>query len=843
MRKEGQIASLIDNNNTMQVIGCLIKNPMLLADPKVSISTDLDFTDKLHKLVYSAIYNLYNSGVTSITSIDIDNYLSKFTVNYEYYKKKNGLQYLNDAEDFAQTENFWYYYDRFKKLSALRTLKKSGYDISPVYNEKVTSGAEEIEMEKKFEEMRLSDIFDKIKGNLDTIEKMYRVSRSDRTSTAHENIDELLNSFRSNPEVGYPLYNDIMNTVVRGKRKGKMYLSSSTSGSGKAIPVDTILPTVSGYRKAGDIKVGDYLFGRNGFITQVRKVYPQPDEKEIWIVKFEDGRITQCCEDHLWQWYDEENERNISSTKEIAAKLAEGRKAKIPLCEALSYPDRKLSIDPYLMGIFLNKGNFYEKKLTLVTQFEETVEEVEKISGWKREHADCSYCWNFKDSSGKLVLTEQFLREYPSLINTGVDERFIPSDFLYAGVLQRKALFQGLIGISKIVDKEGSYVCGSAQMQRDFATLCYELGYKAKMYSQEQLWEKPYFLIDYTIVTGWNTNQIVSITPSGEYAQMVCFTVDRADGLFIGQDAVVLHNTRAMVGEMCHTVYPYRYDRTLDKWIEVGNGQKALIILTEMEAEEIQTMIPAYLADINEEHILQGRYSADEEKRLECAKAIIKKYPYFYIEQIVNPDVLQLQSVIRYYIQNFGTEYIYYDYIFSSTNLLNEYRDLKIREDVSLLLLSNGLKEMATEYNVYVRTATQLNANATETEGMRKPILRNQNMLRGSKAIADKIDVGYITMPVLPEEEKRLEPVCKKLYMPMPTHVSDIYKNRRGRYTNLRIWHSFDLGTCRMTDLFATDINLEPVGMQIVKYVFNEDEKQYTTEELMAVLNGQCEKT
>ena len=55
--------------------------------------------------------------MNKITPIDIDNYLSAFSVNYDYYKNSNGLQYLNDVSNFAQQDNFFYYYDRFKKLS------------------------------------------------------------------------------------------------------------------------------------------------------------------------------------------------------------------------------------------------------------------------------------------------------------------------------------------------------------------------------------------------------------------------------------------------------------------------------------------------------------------------------------------------------------------------------------------------------------------------------------------------------------------------------------------------------------------------------------------------------
>ena len=247
-------------------------------------------------------------------------------------------------------------------------------------------------------------------------------------------------------------------------------------------------------------------------------------------------------------------------------------------------------------------------------------------------------------------------------------------------------------------------------------------------------------------------------------------------------------------------------------------------------------MIPAYLADVNEEHILQGTYEDDEEERVKCAIEIMKAYPYFYIEQIPDPNVAQIQSLIRFYVQNYGIEYVFYDYIFSSPGLLSEYRDLKIREDVALLMLSNGLKEIATECNVYVRSATQLNASGLENDS-KNPKVRNQNMLRGSKAVSDKIDVGYITMPITMEESAKLEPVCQKFCLPLPTHVSDIYKNRRGRYTAVRVWHNFDLGTCRMQDLFVTDQNFQPINIQIVKYLFGEEEKTFDNDTLLRVIN------
>ena len=41
-----------------------------------------------------------------------------------------------------------------------------------------------------------------------------------------------------------------------------------------------------------------------------------------------------------------------------------------------------------------------------------------------------------------------------------------------------------------------------------------------------------------------------------------------------------------------------------------------------------------------------------------------------------------------------------------------------------------------------------------------------------------------------------------------PNIVTDVYKNRRGRWTNIRIWSYYDYGTCRKTDLFITSASM-----------------------------------
>ncbi len=59
--------------------------------------------------------------------------------------------------------------------------------------------------------------------------------------------------------------------------------------------------------------------------------------------------------------------------------------------------------------------------------------------------------------------------------------------------------------------------------------------------------------------------------------------------------------------------------------------------------------------------------------------------------------------------------------------------------------------------------------------------VKNQNLIRGSKAIADKADIGAITLPLNPAEEELGRALALKLGTYIPNFITDIYKNRRGK--------------------------------------------------------------
>ena len=156
--------------------------------------------------------------------------------------------------------------------------------------------------------------------------------------------------------------------------------------------------------------------------------------------------------------------------------------------------------------------------------------------------------------------------------------------------------------------------------------------------------------------------------------------------------------TRFMVGNACAISLPYINDigQIVFRGDDDGtNYQKVLFVTTEQKADEIQTLILAYVSGVNEKKILLGNYTPEEWDRILKALDIIEKFgDNLILEIIPDPSISLVKARLTKYIVQNQVQYICYDYIFSSPGLLSEFRDVEVREDVALMMLSNSLKEI-----------------------------------------------------------------------------------------------------------------------------------------------------
>lgn len=266
--------------------------------------------------------------------------------------------------------------------------------------------------------------------------------------------------------------------------------------------------------------------------------------------------------------------------------------------------------------------------------------------------------------------------------------------------------------------------------------------------------------------------------------------------------------SRSMVADACFLAFPVRFNSLTCTWEQKGSCEKVLYITTEQSIKEIQRMVLAYLTDINESKFRYGNFSDLEKKVVAQALKVLEEYKEnLYITQMPDPSNELIKTTIQNQCTLYGIEYVFFDYIFISTALLKEFKGTQLRNDEILLLLSTTLKNLAVELNVFVMSATQVNANADNNKD-----IRNEASLAGGRATINKADYGFIMARPTNEELSAIEQFTTK-YGKIPNIVTDVYKVRSGEWTQVRIWSYFNLGTLKKEDLFMTDSMLRAVDI------------------------------
>ena len=131
----------------------------------------------------------------------------------------------------------------------------------------------------------------------------------------------------------------------------------------------------------------------------------------------------------------------------------------------------------------------------------------------------------------------------------------------------------------------------------------------------------------------------------------------RLKKLYLRSAATGTGKTRSMIADSCYIGCNKIYDETFG-WISSGPAEPTLFITTEQELEEIQTMMLAFLSNVNEEHILNGEYEEGEEERLAQAAEIIKNSP-IYVEELPDFSLKDVEDKIKKNIREHDVKYVF----------------------------------------------------------------------------------------------------------------------------------------------------------------------------------------
>lgn len=274
--------------------------------------------------------------------------------------------------------------------------------------------------------------------------------------------------------------------------------------------------------------------------------------------------------------------------------------------------------------------------------------------------------------------------------------------------------------------------------------------------------------------------------------------------------------TRVAIKRLLLTSAPYLWDFKKRAFVRNPHTPVAsLYIGTEMDLyTELEPMMWAFLSGVDEDKIHANTLTPDERQRVERAIKILQDTP-LYLEDEENYDISFLSHTIEHYKTEYNIGVVAIDYLELTSALTTEFthttRGMGVREDQVLLNLSTNVKNMAKRFDVAMVGFTQT-TDLARAEGV-----RDQRAVKGARSLPNKCDLGMTSFAPTKQEIELLEPLIEKCGLNngrcVPNIGYNIYKNRGGKFKNIKIWGYQDLGTMEYVDLFCTDESYAPINV------------------------------
>ena len=360
-------------------------------------------------------------------------------------------------------------------------------------------------------------------------------------------------------------------------------------GLGKMEPVSSLIPTPEGFKRMGDIKVGDKIFGSDGKEHNVLKTFPHKD-KEIYRVKFSDGTFAECGLEHLWVVRDSNMRIRKKGWKTMSLKemlesgltyddkkrkedgLNPRSKYEIPVSEPVNYKEKEYFIHPYVLGYCIGDGNMCNGSINIsIPDFEkESVYRIESLLN-KNFHLNedrSTNCPRYRIIENKRSDKNLYIREFKRLkLNIKGNYKFIPEEYKMGSIQQRLDLLRGLMDSDGTIQNNNKIIFNtiSEKLANDVKELVYSLGGVARIHHYDrrkegknieyhvniQIKENPFYLTRkaekyHPTFKKYCTKHIVSAEyVRNEDAQ--CLYVDSEDHTYLtGKSYIVTHNTMSL---------------------------------------------------------------------------------------------------------------------------------------------------------------------------------------------------------------------------------------------------------------------------------------------------------
>jgi replicative DNA helicase len=727
------------------VLGGMMLSKDAIADV-VEVLSPNDFYRPAHEAVYDCILDLYGRGEPA----------DPITVSAELERRGElgrvgGAPYLHTLIATVPTAaNAGYYAEIVAEKSVLRRLVEAGTRIVQLgYN-----GAEGAEID---------EVVDRAQAAI------YEVTER-RMSEDYVSLEELLQptmdeidaiASRGGSSLGVPTGFVDLDEVTNGLHPGQMVIVAARPGVGKALALDTPLPTPSGWTTMGEVAAGDQLLGANGRPIRVAAATEVLRDRPCYEVEFSDGTVITADAQHQWVTETRADRRStggrigsaVRTTGQLAASLrcgtADGRvDHSVVLAEPLDLPERELALPPYVLGAWLGDGHSDSARLTtadpeIVWHIESEDIEVAPDGGLAPARPDCG-----QPSSGTRLSQE--CRNHHGTVQAvlrslGVlGAKHVPADYLRAGRSQRRALLAGLLDTDGTVTPSGSvrFSVTNQRLAHDAHDLIVGLGYRATMRTRRVPGRSGESSTAYTLTftthdrVFWlerkhllhkermaarpsraGRRYVVDVRPVPS-VPVRCVEVDAPDHLYLaGRSMVPTHNSTLGLD--------------FARSCSVKHSMTSVIFSLEMSRTEIVMRMLSAEARIRLQDMRGGRMTDDDWTRLARRMSEISEAPLF-VDDSPNMTMMEIRAKARRLKQRNDLKLIVVDYL----QLMTSGKRVESRQQ-EVSEFSRQLKLLAKELEVPVIAISQLN-RGPEQRTDKRPMLAD---LRESGSLEQDADM------------------------------------------------------------------------------------------------------
>ena len=359
-----------------------------------------DFYRPAHQNVYDAVLDLYARGepadpVTVAAELDRRGLLRRI----------GGAPYLHTLISTVPTAaNAGYYAGIVAEKALLRRLVEAGTRVVQ-YGYAGAEGAD------------VNEIVDRAQAEIyDVTERRTTEDFVVLETLLQPTMDEI-DAIASQGGIsrGVPTGFTELDEVTNGLHPGQMIVIAARPGMGKALKLDTPLPTPTGWTTMGEVSVGDYLIGADGKPTRVVAATDVMLGRPCFEVEFSDGTVIVADAEHQWLTDTRASRKSaqaaavgynrtrnqgtfasVRTTQEIAKTLRcptrdHRLNHSIANAQPVQAPDRDLLVPPYTLGAWLGDGTSASAQITSADPEIVMYIEAEGIEAHKSDSATYRY--------------------------------------------------------------------------------------------------------------------------------------------------------------------------------------------------------------------------------------------------------------------------------------------------------------------------------------------------------------------------------------------------------------------------------------------------------------------